>query len=50
MDKEDAVHTYDGILLINKKDEILPSATTQTELPGVMLREKKSVDLLMCGI
>ena len=39
MDKEDAVHIYNGILLRHKKDEILPFATTWMDLEGIMLSE-----------
>ena len=39
MDKEDTVYTYNRILLIIKKNEILPSATTWMNLEGIMLSE-----------
>ena len=41
MDKEDVVHTYNGILLSHKKDEIMPSAATgmQLEIINVILSE-----------
>ena len=39
MDKEDVVYVYDGVLLGNQKNEILPFATMWMELEGVMLSE-----------
>ena len=39
MDKEDAVHIYNGILLSHKKDEILPFATTWMDLEIIILSE-----------
>ena len=41
MDKEDMVHTYNGILLSHEK-EILPFATITRYLEGIMLNEGKS--------
>ena len=38
MDKGDVVYIYDGVLLI-KKNEILPFATTWMELDSIMLSE-----------
>ena len=32
MDKQDVVHIYNGILLSNKKNEIMPSAATCMDL------------------
>ena len=32
MDKEGVVHTYNGILLGHKKNAIMPSGETQTDL------------------
>ena len=38
MDK-DAVHTYNGIILSHENDMILPFASTQTHLEGIMLSD-----------
>ena len=39
MDKEDAVHIYNGILLSYKKDEILPFAATWLDPEIIILSE-----------
>ena len=39
MDKEDVVYLYNGVLLSNKKNEILPFAAMWMELDGIMLSE-----------
>ena len=39
MDKEDVVHTHNGILLSPKKNKILPFVTTIMHLEGIMLSE-----------
>ena len=39
MDKEDVVYIYNGVLLGNQKNEILPFATIWMELEGIMLSE-----------
>ena len=39
MDKEDVVYIYNGVLLGNQKNGILPFATIWMELEGIMLSE-----------
>ena len=39
MAKEDVVYIYNGVLLGNQMNEILPFATTWMELEGIMLNE-----------
>ena len=39
MDKEDVMCIYNGILPIQKKDEILPFVTTRIDFEGFMLSE-----------
>ena len=39
MDKEDVVYIYNGILLGNEKDKIIPFTTMWVELEGTMLSE-----------
>ena len=50
------IYIYDGILLSNKKDEILPFATTWMDLESIMLSEinqsgntKNHMIPLVCG-
>ena len=39
VDKEDVVHTYNGILLSHKKNKIMPFAATWTDLDIIILSE-----------
>ena len=39
MNKEDAVHIHNGILLSHKKNEIMPFATTWMDLEMIILSE-----------
>ena len=39
MDKEDVVHTHNGILLSPKKDRTMPFAATQMQLEMIILSE-----------
>ena len=39
MDKEDAVHIYNGILLSHKNNEIIPFAATWMEQEMIILSE-----------
>lgn len=46
MDKKDHIYNgiiYNGILLNHKKDKILPLATTQMDLEGIVLSESSQV-------
>ena len=44
MDKENVLYIHNGVLLSNKKNEILPFATTWMELEGIRLSEISQSD------
>ena len=56
MDKEDAVHIYNGVLLGHKNNEIMPLAATWMQLEMIILSEvrnkkdKYHIISLICGI
>ena len=55
MDKEDVVHTYNGILPSHKKKEIMLFAAKWVDLEIVLLsevgqRKTSNMILLVCGI
>ena len=57
MDKKDAVYMYNGILAMEKKNEILPFVATRMDLEGIKLSEtsqtkkdKYHMISLTCGI
>ena len=52
IDKEDVVHTYNGILLSHlEKNEIMPFAATWMDLQTIVLSEvRQRHTLLTCGI
>ena len=57
MDKEDAVHIYNGILLSHKKNKIMPTVATWMQLEIIILSEvsqkekdKYHMISLICGI
>ena len=56
MDKDDVAHTYNGILLSHRKNEIMPLAATCVDLEIVTLSEVSQTEkdkymiLLICGI
>ena len=54
VDKEDAVHMYDGILLSHKKNEIMPLAATWMDQETAILievsqREKDKYHMILQG-
>ena len=57
MDKEEEVRIYNGILLNDKKNELLPFATAWTDWEGITLSETRQrekgeycMTSLLCGI
>ena len=57
MDKEDVVYVHNGILLIHKKNEVMPFAATRTDLEIIILSEVSQTEKdkyhmisLICGI
>ena len=44
MDKEDVVHTYNGILLSHKKNKILPLVTTWMDLEDILPSEISHIE------
>ena len=44
MDKEDVVHTYNGILLSHKKNQIVPFAATWTDLVIIIRSEASQTE------
>ena len=57
MGKEDVAHTYNGILLSHKKNEIMPPAATWMDLETIILSEVSQAEkdkyhtiLHICGI
>ena len=53
MDKEDVVNMFNGILLSNKKNEIMPFAATCMDLEIIILSEASQRQIscdITCGI
>ena len=52
MDKEEAIHVYNGILSYHKKNKILPLVTMCIDIEGTMLSEvrQRKTNTLCCHL
>ena len=48
MDKEDVVHMHSGIVSAIKKNEIMPTAPTRTDLEIIVLSEVNQTEKYKC--